>query len=296
MSFGPIKEPNKQTPGKAIATVGKNIWDRTIGRLLGAGLRRGAEGLIGQGVSARWSARTGQSDWRVKLTLPIGSPLRSVFFGDPSRMAHGDTYDVEKTSLLGPLEGRGGIVFPLTPVVMIQQMANYNPMEMTHSNYPHFAYRNSQVDSLNIIGEFAVQNQQDAMDWVATVHFLRAVSKMFFGSGAHKGNPPPILHLNGYGQHVFKNVPVVIQSFNVELQAGVDYISTSQDPVYFKHGANYGNPTMDTGSLPETWAPSLSNITVGCQPVYSREAVKAFSMEKFARGELSGDTESIGYI
>ena len=71
---------------------------------------------------------------------------------------------------------------------------------------------------MNIIGEFPVQNSDDAKHWVATVNFLRTATKMFFGDddglNGLKGNPPPILHLYGYGDHMFNKVPVVINSFN----------------------------------------------------------------------------------
>ena len=57
---------------------------------------------------------------------------------------------------------------------------------------------------LNIIGEFPVQNSEDAKHWVATVNFLRTVTKMFFGRDdtGLKGNPPPILHFQDTGPHV----------------------------------------------------------------------------------------------
>ena len=34
--------------------------------------------------------------------------------------------------------------------------------------------------------------------------------------------------LYGYGDHMFNRVPVVINTFNVELRPGIDYISTKQ--------------------------------------------------------------------
>ena len=83
---------------------------------------------------------------------------------------------------------------------------------------------------MNIIGEFPVQNSEDAKHWVATVNFLRTITKMYFGKEqALKGNPPPIMHLSGYGDHMFSKVPVVVNTFNVELRPGIDYISTKQN-------------------------------------------------------------------
>jgi hypothetical protein len=50
---------------------------------------------------------------------------------------------------------------------------------------------------------------------------------MFTGDGALSGNPPPLLKLNGYGDYVFKNVPVVVKSFSVDLPQDANYINTA---------------------------------------------------------------------
>jgi len=156
---------------------------------------------------------------------------------------------------------------------------------------------------MNIIGEFPVQNQQDAAHWVATVNFLRTVTKMFFGKEQPlKGNPPPILHLSGYGDHMFQKVPVIINTFNVELRPGIDYISTRQDNVYQNTGRQTARELQRQGQvnpnrLDQTWAPTLSNISVLVTPVYSRESIKNFSLSDFARGKLNGKgTDEIGFI
>ena len=201
---------------------------------------------------------------------------------------------LENNPLLEPLRETRGMFWPLTPSMVIQHSANYNPLSQTHSNYPFQAYQNSQVDALNIIGEFPVQNQQDAKHWVATVNFLRTVTKMFFGKDTQplNGNPPPILHLSGYGDHMFSRVPVILNSFNVELRAGIDYISTKQSEVYRSNITDF-----DADNSDQTWAPTLSNISVLVTPVYSRESIKDFSLSEFARGELSGKDEgTIGFI
>ena len=139
-----------------------------------------------------------------------------------------------------------------------------------------------------------VQNQQDALHWIATVNFLRTVTKMFFGQDDDtglKGNPPPILHLSGYGDHMFQKVPVVLNSFNVELRSGIDYISTKQSDSF------YANRPDVLDSSNQTWAPTLSNISVLVTPIYSRESIKNFSMKDFVRGKLNGKgTNEIGFI
>ena len=47
----------------------------------------------------------------------------------------------------------------------------------------------------------------------------------------------------------------------------------------------------------QTWAPTLSNISVLITPIYSRESIKNFSMKKFVRGELNGKGDNeVGFI
>jgi hypothetical protein len=280
-----IGEAGKQI-GKLVKNVSTGIFNRTLGRLLGSGISTDSRIV---NARAKWSGRSDKKDWRVRLQIPTNADA---------------VYNalMDNNELLEPLRDTRGIFWPLTPSMVIQHSANYNPLAQTHSNYPFQAYQNSQVDSLNIIGEFPVQNSEDAKHWVATVNFLRTATKMFFGKDEGtgkglKGNPPPILHLFGYGDHMFHKIPVVLNSFNVELRAGIDYISTRQNP------DGYSTPrTRERMGLPEleeiqTWAPTLSNISVLITPIYSRDSVKNFSMNKFVRGELNGkDSNEVGFI
>lgn len=270
-------------------TIGAGVYDRTIGRLLGSGISKRRDSI--KRATAKWSGREDKRDWRVKLTIPPKSPLQEYFF------PQGD--DAHR---LAPLRDMGGFFWPLTPSMVIQHSANYDALAMAHSNYPFAAYQNSQVDQLNIIGEFPVQNQQDAVYWVATINFLRTVTKMFFGQDdgfGFKGNPPPILHLSGYGDNMFQNVPVVLNSFNVELRSGIDYISTRQDFQGYQTSTSRERRLaneFDPNNFDQTWAPTLSNVSVLVTPVYSRESVKKFSLRDFARGDLNGSDQGIGFI
>ena len=275
------------TIGKIIKSVAGGAINKTFARLMGAGITTDSRLVQAR---AKWSGRDTKKDWRVRLQVPQGSPLETFFF--------------DNNTLLEPLKNNRGIFWPLTPNMIIQHSANFNALAQTHSNYPFQAYQNSQVDQMNIIGEFPVQNAEDAKHWVATIKFLRAVTKMFFGNETDlKGNPPPILHLSGYGDHMFNKVPVVINTFNVELRAGIDYISTKQAKVYSGSPANdYGfdasGSFIGEGWAEEgdaTWAPTLSNISVLITPAYSRDTMKQFSLKKFARGELSKE-QGIGFI
>jgi len=274
MAFGDI--------GKIVKNVGGGIFNRTLGRLTGAGISTDSRIV---NARAKWSGRSDKTDWRVRLQIPNGADA---------------VYDsiLANNELMAPLVPSRGIFWPLTPAVVIQHSANYNPLSQTHSNYPFQAYQNSQVDSMNIIGEFPVQNSDDAKHWVATVNFLRTITKMYFGKEqALKGNPPPIMHMSGYGDHMFQKVPVIVNTFNVELRPGIDYISTKQSNTEYKQltGADAGE-FLNSGES-QTWAPTLSNISVLVTPIYSRESIKKFSLSEFARGQLNGKgTDEIGFI
>ena len=281
MAFGDI--------GKIVKNVGSGLLNRTLGRLTGAGISTDSRIVR---AKAKWSGRNDTKDWRVRLQIPAGaSALQKAILGDGG---------LDTNELLAPLRKNdlNGIFWPLTPSVTIQHSASYNPLAQTHSNFPFQAYQNSQVDSINIIGEFPVQNSEDAKHWVATVNFLRTVTKMFFGKDQDlKGNPPPILHLSGYGDHMYNKVPVVVNTFNLELRQGIDYISTKQTEEY---GQGFVDPNLaaaiEAGES-QTWAPTLSNISVLVTPIYSRDSVKNFSLSEFARGQLSGKGDGeIGFI
>ncbi len=146
------------------------------------------------------------NDWRVRLSIPKWASFRS-------------------SPVLKPLRDSGGLVFPFTPQISIKSSAKYSTESATHTNYPFQAYKNSDPGSIEINAPFAVEDAQQALYWIAAVHYLRSVSKMFSGSDPKAGNPPPIVMLNGYGNYVFKNVPVVITSINITLPQDVDYIS-----------------------------------------------------------------------
>ena len=273
--------------GTAVKSVATGVFNRTLSRLTGAGIPQGDSRLTS--TRARWSGRSDETDWRVRLQVPASPGLQKFF-------------DFENNELLKPLAKSNGMFWPLTPVMQIQHSANYNALAQTHSNLPFQAYQNSQIDAFSILGEFPVQNSEDAKHWVATVNFLRTVTKMFFGKDDKdglKGNPPPILHLYGYGDHMFNKIPVVVSSFNVEMRQGIDYISTKQNTSIYETDrtrSRAGLPTLDP-SESQTWAPTLSNISVMCTPVYSRESMKNFSMKEFVQGKLIGkDSNKVGFI
>jgi len=164
----------------------------------------------------------------------------------------------------------GGIVFPYTPQIVVQTRANYNNLNPTHSNYTYYAYQNSALDAISIVGTFTAQTPDDAKYMLGAIHALRAVTKMNFGGGKDAGAPPPVCRLSGYGEYQFNNLPVVISSFFYTLNEDVDYISVGVQ----------GQATA---------VPTRAEFTIECLPAFSRRDQAQFTIEKFINGNLTID-------
>jgi hypothetical protein len=142
-----------------------------------------------------------------------------------------------------------------------------------HINYPYHAYQNSQVNEITVAGEFIVENENDGKYWIAVLHYLRTLTKMFYGEGEDVGNPPLIVRLNGYGNYVLNNIPCVVSQFTTDLPNDVDYISV----------------TMDDNSV--NYVPTSSQVNVTLQPQYSRRNQSTFDLRKFANGGFVGQNQ-----
>lgn len=245
------------------------------------------------------------SDWRVKLSFPKLS-------------------EFDNNSILFPLKATNGFVFPYTPQITLSGTANYESIAQTHINYPFNAYRNSEPGRISIVGDFYVENESQAQYWIAGLHYFRSITKMF--AGENTGNPPVIVKLNGYGDHIFKNIPVAVSSFSISLPPDVDYIEASINPLstamnavgsYFdsagkitkKLGSNsVGNTLSKIGTLSSatsgiagkaasllsknfssgiTYVPVKSTFTIDLLPMYSREKVRNFNMQSFIKGDYA---------
>ena len=194
-------------------------------------------------VGATFGSST-EYDWRVKLSIP---------------------QTMQSSPLLAPLAETGGMVFPYTPQIMMQHDAAYQAVTPVHSNYPYFAYQNSDPKAMVVTGHWMIENSLEGLYWIASVHFLRSITKMAYGDTSNQGSPPPLVKLTGYGDYVLPNVPVIITNFTVNLEPDVDYMKVDIGP---------------KGS----WVPTSSMISVTCQPIYSRRKVARFSLDDFVNG------------
>ena len=216
-------------------------------------------------TAATFSVKPEEKDWRVRISHPMLS--------DPS-------YPI--FNILG---NTNGMVFPNLPTVNLGFTANYQQIDTVHTNYPFYAYKNSQPDEITITGRFTVQNQFDGKYWLASMHFLRTITKMYFGQGPNLGNPPPICTLNGYGDFVFNEVSCIVKSFSISLPNDVDYIAVS-----------LGTSVRREGGSNLSYIPTASDITVVVQPVYSRDKIKSFNLDAFAKGQLIVGSDGKGWV
>ena len=158
------------------------------------------------GAVAEFTDSDNANDWRVRLSMAKWTSFK----GSP---------------VLKPLKDAGGLIFPYTPKIDISSSAYYTPINTTHTNYTHQAFKNSDPGTITITAPMWVSDAAEGLYWIAMVHYLRSLTKMFSGNDPKAGNPPPIIMLNGYGNYVFKNVPVVVKAMKVSLDNTCDYIS-----------------------------------------------------------------------
>lgn len=248
-------------------------------------------------------------DWRVRLSLaPDSGP---ILYKAP--------YEVLQDSILHPLAETNGVIFPYTPSISTTYTAAYEPTTLIHSNYKVYNYTGSYIEAVNITCDFTAQDTFEANYVLATIHFFRTVTKMFYGQEqtVKPGTPPPMVFLSGLGEFQFNAHPLVITAFNYTLPNNVNYIrasNISSGPP----GANRdraaardfsgdlssarlgvigagGVPLRTTfpnnldgrpGTAP-TYVPTAMNIQITAYPVISRNKVSnQFSLDQYATGKL----------
>ena len=201
-------------------------------------------------------------DWRARIRPKKG--------GEDWAYGIKDQKNGAKRSILQPLKERGGIVFPYTPNLYLQASVDYNEAMQHGSNYPFYTYMNSRPPTLPLQGQWTANTLEEAQYLLAVFHFLRTVTKAFYGDSAVKegtyGTPPPVLLFEYLGEFGFHKVPVVIRSYNFQLPDGVDYV-----PV------KYGDTV--------TYMPTETDIMIEMAPQYTYKKLrKKFDLQSFTSG------------
>lgn len=209
------------------------------------------------------------SDNRVKIRVP-SQYMRGDITGGPG----------------GALSHLGGIVFPYTPGITYEYKADYAAQNPTHANFGLNFYHRSAVSNISIQGKFTVQNAEDAAVYLSTMHLLKALTRMQTGNDSDPGSPPPVCRLDAYGDYMIKDVPVAISSFRIELPDAVDYYTIGKDVT------NLSNSYFES-FYGQTTVPTISTIAITCIPMYSRDEMQNFSVDKWL--EYSGPRTD-GYL
>jgi len=238
-------------------------------------------------------------DWRVRLALAPGAEY--LYAGD-------------NPGILQPLQATNGVIFPYTPTINVSYQANYQGLDLTHSNYKVFQYTNSSVDQVTITCDFTAQDVYEARYLLAVIHFFKSMTKMFYGQDNYpvRGTPPPLCYMFGLGGYQFSAHPLAINSFNYNLPSDVDYIKTTApmitesnfetamrtDVLEQLKQDRLGTQCTVGGGLPKaqftsmlkditTYVPTKITLTIGCLPIMSRNQVSNyFSLNDYASGAL----------
>lgn len=181
-----------------------------------------------------------------------------------------------------PLSLHQGILFPYTPQINYELKADYGTSSPVHNNFTIYFYQRSSIGPINITGKFTVENEDDAIMLAATIHCLKSLTRMRFG-GAKSGDidsgaPPPVCRLDGHGDSVLDNVPVVLQTFRLDLPDNIDY---------FTLRTNYNQFAGQNGDFITSF-PTVSTIVLTCLPIYSRNEMQNFSVTKYLNGAFKG--------
>ena len=239
-------------------------------------------------------------DWRVRLSLAPSAKY---------------LYKADNPGILKPLQATNGVIFPYTPTVSAVYAANYDASELVHSNYKIYNYKNSNVDTVTITGDFTAQDTTEANYLLAVIQFFKSVTKMFYGQDQNprNGTPPPLVYMSGLGTFQFDNHPLAVTNFTYSLPNEVDYIragSTTNEP-----GSSTANQTTvnntDNASTARiqssglgvrvpnfqrqqatinsnaTYVPTKMQIVITCIPIVTRNDISNnFSLRDYATGKL----------
>lgn len=129
------------------------------------------------------------------------------------------------SGILMPIKNTEGLVWPYQPGITYNHSVDYTIISPVHANQDFHVFNKVPAPTLQINGQFSVQNQVEGAYALAALHFLRTVTKMNFGeSDPAAGTPPPILLFNAYGPYVFSDLPVIVKDFAMDFPEDVDYV------------------------------------------------------------------------
>ena len=210
---------------------------------------------------------TGVSDTRVRLRAFKGQ--ESQVYGTSGLL-----------SVINPKNtgGTDGLLFPYTPQINVTQAVDYGETALVHSNQSVDHFIRAQATMISLTAKFTIQNQREGRYALAALHFLRVVSKMYFGdadkASGKAGLPPPVLIFSGYGDYMFDNLPVIVRSHTYSFDDSMDMVTV--------------NAPGGIAKLPALFQVSIE-LKVQQTPNRMRTV---FSLDSFRTGKLMQGTSS----
>lgn len=202
--------------------------------------------------------------------------------------------------LLSPLYETNGLLWPYQPSISYNQEVSYQDVPMTHTNQEFYAYTRTNAVKLTVEGDFTVQNQDEGRYVLACLHFLRTVTKMYFGQGENLGTPPPVLFFDAFGQYMFNRLPVIVTAFTANMPKDVDYM-----PIDLRLLGSAGGDlrnlsqfrgSADTDSTGYVWLPVLFQISVSLTVQNTPAKLRSFNLDQFRDGSLLKNPNGGGWI
>ena len=196
-------------------------------------------------------------------------------------------------NILTPLHATNGMIFPYTPTVQVSQDTSWQTADLEQTNYDILSFQKSSSATFSVTGKYTVQNQREGEYLLAVLHFLRTVSKSYFGaqdveqfvapqtdastdetvartrSEGKAGLPPPVLLFSGYGNMMFNQINVVVKSHSWSFEEGQDMIRIRLP--------NEG----------EVWLPPVMTVSLTLSMQQNTERLREeFKLDEFRTGAL----------
>lgn len=252
------------------------------------------DNIVDGGETKAMAASQPRADHRIRLSAfsRTNQSLKEQIYGKQ-----------ERGNLLYPLWETDGLMFPYTPTIQVSQDTTWQAADIEQSNFDILSWKNSSSATISITAKFTVQNQREGEYLLAAIHFLRTVSKSFFGeqdaekfaafkastpgstsektpqqnaddqvtqsaSAGRAGLPPPVLLFSGYGDYMFNDLRVVVKSHSWSYDEAADLIR-----IDLPHG--------------KVWLPPMMTVSITLALQANTDRVREqFNLDDFRTGIL----------
>lgn len=156
---------------------------------------------------------------------------------------------------LRPIVETGGLIFPFYPSISENISVKYNSHELTHTNEAFNVYRGTDNRRITISNAmWTADSFSNAQYALAVIHFMRSYSMMDFGKG-RSGRPPSPMWFSAYGNYIYDEVPVLLESASIEFPSNqdMDYVGVPE-PGTPEHDLQYLASQKQPGDA-YTWIP-----------------------------------------